>query len=124
MHIIFQIRPSPAPTHENGTLAQEFARLAGEVCGKDAAELAKRFSLQDDNAPFFCLDLSFCHTVLTQGFDMPDHESLTLVKKVKYGDLGPIDASWSLGAAIDELSTPAPARRQRRRLRRRGRRRM
>ena len=37
------------------------------MCGKAPAEVAKAHgSLSPDHAPYFCLDLSFCHTVLTQ----------------------------------------------------------
>jgi hypothetical protein len=43
-----------------------------------------------------------------QGFDLADGAHLTLVKKVMYNGQ-PIDASWPLGAAIDELSAPPPA---------------
>lgn len=32
--------------------------------------------------PFFCLDLSYAHTLLTKGFKIPDDASITLVKKV------------------------------------------
>jgi hypothetical protein len=62
---------------------QEFAKRAAAVCGKPTAELAKQYSLQEAHAPFFCLDLSFCHTVLAQGFDLPEAAPLTLVKQVK-----------------------------------------
>jgi apyrase len=73
------------------------------VCGKDAAEVAKQYSLQEAHAPYFCLDLSFCHTVLTQGFDLAEGSPLNLVKQVRYNGQT-IEAAWPLGAAIDELS--------------------
>jgi apyrase len=74
------------------------------VCGKDASDVAKKFGLSEAHAPYFCLDLSFCHTVLTQGFDLPEGSALNLVKQVKYNG-APIEAAWPLGAAIDELSS-------------------
>ncbi|GBF96232.1 hypothetical protein Rsub_08777 [Raphidocelis subcapitata] len=98
----------PAAT-EWRTTPKEFARRAAAVCGKDPAEIAAQFELQDAAAaPYFCLDLSFCHTVLTEGFDLAESDHLTLVKKVEHnGQL--IEASWPLGAAIDELSAAAGA---------------
>ena len=67
--------------------------------------MAREFSLQAAAAAYLCLDLSFCHVVLTQGFDLPEGEALTLVKRLRYGGRV-VDASWALGAAIDELSAP------------------
>jgi hypothetical protein len=62
---------------------QDFAKRAAAVCGKDVPELTKSYShLQAAQAPFFCLDLSFCHTVLTQGFDLSEAAPITLVKQV------------------------------------------
>lgn len=62
---------------------QDFARRAAAVCGKDVSEITKSFStLQASQAPYFCLDLSFCHTVLTQGFDLSETAPITLVKQV------------------------------------------
>jgi apyrase len=76
------------------------------VCGRPASELARRYGLDAGTAPYFCLDLSFCHTMLTQGFDLGEGEAFTLVRLVKYrGQL--IEASWPLGAALDDLSAPA-----------------
>lgn len=83
----------------------DFAKRAAAVCGKDVAELSKSFSgLQAAHAPYFCLDLSFCHTVLTQGFDLSETAPITLVKQVLYNG-EPIEAAWPLGAAINDLSS-------------------
>lgn len=66
-----------------GCSLQDFAKRAAAACGKDVAELSKSFSgLQAAHAPYFCLDLSFCHTVLTQGFDLSETAPITLVKQV------------------------------------------
>lgn len=93
--------PNP-PTPQHST--QEFAKRAAAVCGRAPAELAKSHkNLPEGGAPFLCLDLSFCHTVLTQGFDLPEASPLTLVKQVKYNGQA-IEAAWPLGAAIDSLS--------------------
>ncbi len=63
-------------------LLQDFAKRATGVCGKHHDELVKSYSLQEAHAPYFCLDLSFCHTVLTQGFDLSESTPITLVKQV------------------------------------------
>eukprot|EP00878_Enallax_costatus_P034916 GHUV01038861.1.p1 GENE.GHUV01038861.1~~GHUV01038861.1.p1 ORF type:complete len:200 (+),score=53.83 GHUV01038861.1:122-721(+) len=83
----------------------DFAKRATAACGKDITELTKAFAgLQPAQAPYFCLDLSFCHTVLTQGFDLPEDAAITLVKQVKYNGQT-IEAAWPLGAAINDLSS-------------------
>lgn len=47
------------------------------------AALAKAYPhVQESLLPFFCLDLSYVHTLLTDGFDIPDGTKVTLVKKV------------------------------------------
>ncbi|KAF8062083.1 APY2 [Scenedesmus sp. PABB004] len=101
-----------AAATEWSTSPRDFAARAGAACGKDPAELSASLGLPPAQAPFFCLDLSFCHTVLTQGFDLPDDATLTLVKQVKYNGQV-IEAAWPLGAAIDELSSEAEQRRRR-----------
>jgi hypothetical protein len=62
---------------------QEFAKRAAAFCGKDPSELAKAApGVPAAQAPYFCLDLAFCHTVLTQGFDLSEGADFTLVKQV------------------------------------------
>ncbi len=55
-------------------------------------------------APYFCLDLSFCYTMLTKGFRLEEGAQVTLVKQVKYNGQA-IEAAWPLGAAINDLSS-------------------
>ena len=54
-------------------------------------------------APYLCLDLSFLHTLLTEGFKIQEGREVTLVKRVKYQSQE-IEAAWPLGAAINLLS--------------------
>jgi hypothetical protein len=67
----------------DGLWLQEFAKRAAAFCGKDPTELAKAApGVPAAQAPYFCLDLAFCHTVLTQGFDLSENADFTLVKQV------------------------------------------
>lgn len=82
----------------------DFANKAREVCGKNLEDITKLYpAVKSDAAPYFCLDLSFCHTLLTKGFKVPADQKITLVKQVKYRDQN-IEAAWPLGAAINDLS--------------------
>lgn len=54
-------------------------------------------------APYLCLDLSFLHTLLTEGFKISEGAEVTLVKRVKY-QAQEIEAAWPLGAAINLLN--------------------
>lgn len=56
-----------------------------------------------DQAPFLCLDLSFCYSLLTQGFKVKETSEITLVKRIKFGN-EEVEAAWPLGAAINLLS--------------------
>ena len=81
----------------------DFGSLAERVCGCSLEQLARDFpAVQEQARPFFCLDLSYAHVLLTRGFKIPDNSTVTLVKKVQYrGEL--IEAAWPLGAAINLL---------------------
>ena len=58
--------------------------------------------LPEEVRPFFCLDLSYAHMLLTKGFKLNEESTITLVKKVEYnGDA--VEAAWPLGAAINTL---------------------
>jgi len=56
-----------------------------------------------DQAPYLCLDLTFQHTLLTEGFKIPDSTKVSLVKRVKYHSQE-VEAAWPLGAGINVLS--------------------
>lgn len=84
-----------APSH--------FAKLARRACDLDVHAVASHFPrVSDQQRAFFCLDLTYAHTLLTKGFKIPEDRDITLVKKVKYkGE--PVEAAWPLGAAINML---------------------
>jgi len=90
---------------EWATSPADFARRAAAACGKTHDDVHKTFGgrVHKEAAPYFCLDLSFCHTVLTQGFDLPEDAPIKLVKQVMYKG-APVESAWPLGAAIAALA--------------------
>lgn len=81
----------------------DFAKKAEATCGKSLAELSTLYpSIHEEHLPYFCLDLVFCHTVLTKGFDLKDDFKLTLVKQIEYRAQN-VEAAWPLGAAVNDL---------------------
>ena len=78
-----------------------------EVClgvSSDAIEVSVGCAQVDaSQAPYLCLDLSFLHTLLTEGFRIQEGLEVTLVKRVRYQSQE-IEAAWPLGAAINLLS--------------------
>lgn len=83
-----------------------FGDAAAAACAAAPGALASRFAHAPQggtDADLFCLDLSYCHALLTQGFGLEDDTPLTLVKQVRYKGGEPIEAAWPLGAAINSL---------------------
>jgi apyrase len=55
------------------------------------------------DAQLFCLDVSYCHALLTAGCGLVTEEAeVTLVKQVEYKGAA-IEAAWPLGAAVNAL---------------------
>ena len=85
------------------TTPAEFAKHARHTCGKNLDDIARLYPrVVADQAPYFCLDLSFCHTVLTRGFNIHESERIKLVKRVSYNGQA-VEAAWPLGAALNAL---------------------
>lgn len=85
---------------------QEFAKQAKAACSKDVTGVAMQFAaLKGDSvaAQWMCLDLTFCHTLLTKGYKLAEDAAITLVKQVQYNGQN-IEAAWPLGAALNDLS--------------------
>ena len=59
--------------------------------------------VDEKQAPFMCLDLSFCHSLITHGFKIGADSKITLVKRIQYKK-EEIEAAWPLGAAINMLN--------------------
>lgn len=83
---------------------KHFRVHAEDACELDVESIRETYPrIQDDHTPYFCLDLTYAHTLLTKGFKIPEEREVTLVKKVKYkGE--EIEAAWPLGAAINLVS--------------------
>eukprot|EP00891_Asterochloris_glomerata_P009175 jgi/Astpho2/9175/fgenesh1_pm.00137_%23_2_t len=85
--------------------ADDLKEAADKACKASLKELKALFpDASDEQAPFMCLDLSFCHTLLTQGFKVASDTDVTLVKRIKYKEQE-VEAAWPLGAAIDLLNS-------------------
>lgn len=80
-------------------------RTHGETaCNTALADLPAKFpSVEAEQLPYLCMDLSFLHTLLTGGFKVPESTKVTVVKKIKYKK-NEVEAAWPLGAAINLLS--------------------
>ncbi|KAI8110376.1 hypothetical protein M9435_002051 [Picochlorum sp. BPE23] len=83
---------------------KHFKDHAEEACDMDVKSVKKTYPrIQEEHSPYFCLDLTYAHTLLTTGFKIPEDREITLVKKVKYkGEY--VETAWALGAAINMLS--------------------
>ena len=60
--------------------------------------------VEAEQRPYLCMDLSFCYTLLSQGFKVPEDAEITVVKRIKY-KANEVEAAWPLGAAINLLSS-------------------
>ena len=103
----------PSGAIQVATTPQAFGDAAQAACSSARGALASQFEHAPKDgldASLFCLDLSYCHALLTTGFGLEDSTALTLVKQVKYrGE--PIEAAWPLGAAINSLGAGSTKRR-------------
>jgi len=82
-----------------------FLAAATRACAAPAGELAAAFPDAPTGAPdaqLFCLDVSYCHALLTAGFGLAEEAEVTLVKQVEYKGAA-IEAAWPLGAAVNAL---------------------
>ncbi|KAG2502069.1 hypothetical protein HYH03_000562 [Edaphochlamys debaryana] len=85
--------------------AKDFEAKANEVCAVEAEAVSKSYpKVSGDAAKFLCLDLTYCHVMLTQGFKLEPEMKVTLVKQVAYNG-EKIEAAWPLGAAVNDLSS-------------------
>jgi apyrase len=83
----------------------DFTALADRICSAPSIEaMGSLFPrVHQDLRPYFCLDISYIHTLLIKGFKIPEEATVTLVKRVEYNGEH-IEAAWPLGAAINMLN--------------------
>ena len=79
-------------------------KVAEKACEMTVDKVAVEYKDVDaKDAPYYCHDLSYAHSLLTVGYKIHDEDVVTLVKQVEYnGQL--TEAAWPLGAAINALS--------------------
>lgn len=95
---------------KTGSIGDKFTLKAFKEAAKKAcaitsvSEVGMQFpGIEEAHAPYFCMDLMYCHTLLEQGFSLKPSSDLNLVKRIKYhGD--EVEAAWPLGAAINSLA--------------------
>jgi len=81
----------------------ELAKAASRVCSMSLVDLktaTKAGSIHPEDPPYFCLDLSYIHALLTAGFRIDGRFKMAKkfdIDSVKY------EAAWSLGAALEML---------------------
>ncbi|EIE24311.1 apyrase [Coccomyxa subellipsoidea C-169] len=81
----------------------DFSAAASKACSSSVSTLSQHFpNVEASQAPYLCLDLTFLHTLLTEGFRIKEGSDVSLVKRVKY-QAQEIEAAWPLGAAINLL---------------------
>eukprot|EP00250_Pteridium_aquilinum_P022726 c25613_g1_i1 orf=160-1677(-) len=87
----------------------DFGRLAGEVCKLGVAKIGELYpSLGEVDRPYFCLDLAYEYILLVEGFGLHRHQNVTLVKQINYKNSA-VEAQWTLGSAIDVISSSSSA---------------
>mmetsp|Transcript_26624 Transcript_26624/g.36754 ORF Transcript_26624/g.36754 Transcript_26624/m.36754 type:complete len:459 (+) Transcript_26624:153-1529(+) len=81
-----------------------FGKMAQEACGvSSVSEVTEKYASVDaKDVPYFCMDLVYCHTLLSKGFEVGPDTEMTLVKRISYNG-NEIEAAWPLGAAINAL---------------------
>ena len=85
----------------------DFRSKAEAVCRvawAGPADMRQRFpDVEEDHAPYVCLDLTFISSLLVDGFRIPPMSELVVVKQFLYEGLL-FESAWPLGAAINTLS--------------------
>ncbi|WZZ22097.1 hypothetical protein YC2023_123484 [Brassica napus] len=84
----------------------DFEKAAKKACSMKMEEGKSKFPrVEEDNLPYLCVDLVYQYTLLVDGFGLKPTQTITLVKKVKYGEHA-VEAAWPLGSAIEAVSSP------------------
>ncbi|KAH7432828.1 hypothetical protein KP509_07G042000 [Ceratopteris richardii] len=82
----------------------DFRKAARKVCAMSKEDISRNYTrVADSDLPYFCLDLAYQYTLLTDGFAIDREKEITLIKKVKYKN-DAVEAAWPLGTAIEAIS--------------------
>eukprot|EP01023_Acetabularia_acetabulum_P037852 TRINITY_DN3613_c0_g1_i1.p1 TRINITY_DN3613_c0_g1~~TRINITY_DN3613_c0_g1_i1.p1 ORF type:complete len:482 (-),score=89.00 TRINITY_DN3613_c0_g1_i1:410-1855(-) len=85
---------------------QDYKTKGQIACSENSEAVQTEFqNIEADLVPYLCLDLSYCYTLLKDGFDISEDQDITLVKRINYNGME-IEAAWPLGAALGLLSAP------------------
>uniref|UniRef100_A0A7N0U573 Apyrase n=1 Tax=Kalanchoe fedtschenkoi TaxID=63787 RepID=A0A7N0U573_KALFE len=83
----------------------DFLEPAQQACETKIEDAAAAYPhVGEDNLPFLCMDLSYQYTLLVNGFGLDPWQTITLVKRVPYGNYQ-VEAAWPLGSAIEVVSS-------------------
>ena len=86
------------------TTPSKFHEAAEAACKLSVSEVASNFEgVEEKDAPYLCLDLSYQHSLMTKGYKLGDGKKVTMVKQIEYKGQN-IEAAWPLGAAINSMS--------------------
>ncbi|KAG2243470.1 hypothetical protein Bca52824_094690 [Brassica carinata] len=78
----------------------DFEKAAKKACSMKMDEGKSKFPrVEEDNFPYLCMDLVYQYTLLVDGFGLEPSQTITLVKKVKYGEHA-VEAAWPLVAPL------------------------
>lgn len=81
----------------------ELKKHASEACSISLDQVTTKYhGVEEKDAPFMCMDLTFAHALLSVGFKRHEWEDFTLVKQIEY-ESKPVEAAWPLGAALNSM---------------------
>jgi len=87
------------------TTPKKILAAAKKACSLSPEQLLQEFKgVEEKDAPYYCHDLSYAHSLLTVGYKLAESGQVTLVKQVTYKDQR-VEAAWPLGAALNSLSS-------------------
>lgn len=74
----------------------DLSREAEQQRQKMSSQLAAMIS----ENPYLCFDLTYAHTLLHYGYDLPEHTPLHIMKRLQKKEVG-----WCLGAMLHQMAT-------------------
>jgi len=80
----------------NSLQVKDYLNEANKFCSKSLKDEALEDVFKNNQA--ICMDLSYIYTLLTEGFEFADSQTLSLAKKIKGYETG-----WCMGAMMKVL---------------------